>query len=166
MKSPITPSPFQAIWHARTPRERTLILIALPILALILGFVGIYEPMQARVQKLEQQLPILRAETRQMRVQAAEIERLRAAQKPDAPLDLAQRISGIAQQFHIHEALLLEPLDTHQTHAKLQGIPVETWLAWQSELARSGIRAQSATLHMENRPGFVSVDTLLVQLAF
>ena len=79
-------STLATLWAARSPRERAAISITATVLAAILIVALIWLPLERARTRLAAELPGLRASVAQMRVEAAEVQRLRTLPAREASL--------------------------------------------------------------------------------
>jgi type II secretory pathway component PulM len=90
----------------RSPRERAFLLAGGLALVVLLAYGLLYEPQNEARAKLAERLPAERAELRLMRVQAAEIQRLRTRMGDTDKGGLEQRVKasaaalGLGRKFH------------------------------------------------------------------
>lgn len=75
-----------AAWQQRTLRERRVLTIGAVLLMMILGWWGIIEPAISARKKMQQELPVLRAQSAQIQSLAKEVAELPPAAPAAQPL--------------------------------------------------------------------------------
>jgi general secretion pathway protein M len=88
----------------RSPRERAFLLAGGLALLVLLAYGLLYEPQNEARAKLAERLPAERAELRLMRVQAAEIQRLRTRMGDTGKGGLEQRVKASAAALGLGES--------------------------------------------------------------
>jgi general secretion pathway protein M len=148
-------------WHLRTPRERrVLAVVALAVAAL--AYAGVAIPLERSRQRLERELPPLRASIASLQRDADEAKRLKSMPARNAlptksPLaSLASNAGGLAgAQIAVTDA----------THVRVTGeIAFGALLEWLGNAqATHGVRVESARLEALPAPGRVRADLTLVR---
>lgn len=154
----------RAFWSARSGRERILLAAAATVLLLGLAYALILEPLYQANRKLAATLPPLRADLRLLRVQVAEIERLRGKSGPAARAggSLSHVIESSAAAHGVREALTgLTPIPPDQVRLATGDIALPDWTAWFSEMEQAGVAVQSMRVVAGDRPGMVRVEAVL-----
>jgi general secretion pathway protein M len=134
-------SSFNTFWQARSARERLTLMLGAGVLLLGLAYALILDPLMNARTKLDKRLPQLRAEVHLMRVQVAEIERLRASAKPAGQGALPGRVGVSATQAGIRDKLQ-QVVSIADDRVRVVGGPLSmtAWLAWLRDLEAQGIR--------------------------
>ncbi len=128
-------------WYAqRNVREqRSLVLGGLVLLGVLLYGV-LYAPLEQARNKLLTRLPELRAELRLMRVQTAEIERLRTSMAGAGSGTLEQRIKASAAVFDLGSAFnQFTTLAEDRIQLRTEPLANDTWVDWLADLAQRGV---------------------------
>jgi general secretion pathway protein M len=146
----------------RSARERLVLAVGGLVLLVLLGYGAVYEPMrQARI-KLAERLPTQRAELRLMRVQAAEIERLRTHMGAAGKGSLEQRIKSSAAAFNLGEAFThFTALTPEQIQLSTQPLPTGSWIDWLADLERQGVSVVRCRITASDQIGLASLDLTL-----
>jgi general secretion pathway protein M len=146
----------------RSARERRVLAAGGIVLLILVGWGLVYQPMEQSRAKLVQRLPKLRAELRLMRVQAAEIERLRTHPGDTAGGTLEQRIKASAAAFGMAEGFTrFTPLTEDQVELATRPLPTGTWIDWLADLGRRGITVARCRISGGEQGGLASLELTL-----
>lgn len=154
-------SAFNVFWQARTARERMILALGAGVLLLGLGYALVFDPLIKARGKLEKRLPQLRAEVQLMRVQVAEIERLRASSKPGGQGALLGRVGVAASEAGLRDKLQ-QVTSIAEDRVRVVGgpLPMSAWLAWFRDLEAQNIRVAYCRMTPDESGGH-TVETLL-----
>jgi type II secretory pathway component PulM len=150
-------------WLAgRSARERTTLAVGGLALLVLLGYGAVYEPVRQARAKLAERLPTQRAELRLMRVQAAEIERLRKRMGEAGKGTLEQRVKASAAAFGlVGNFTQFTPMPGEQVQLATQPLATATWSDWLSDLERQGITVLRCRISASGQPGLSSLELTL-----
>ena len=144
---------------ARSPREQRMLLFGGIALAILVGYGAVYEPMRQARARLNERLPVQRAELRLMQVQATEIERLRSRSGGPARGSLEQRIKSAAAGMNLGEAFTgFNVLSPDQVELATQALPTATWMALLAELERQGASVVRCRITPAGQTGLASLE--------
>jgi general secretion pathway protein M len=144
-------------WRERTPREQRIIAAGAALLAAAFVFAYLWLPMARERDRLALELPQLRAQSQRMRLDAEEIERLRASVK-SAPADLKDLLE--AQPGPKASELAVEP--GGRVRAVFAKVRADDWLAWAGALqTEHGIRIERARIEPLDEPNMVKATAIL-----
>lgn len=147
---------------ARNERERRTLAVGAGILLLLIGYGGVYEPLRDARAKLVERLPGQRAELRLMRIQVAEIERLRTHMGAAAQGTLEQRIKASAAAFDLGEAFTqFTALTPEQIQIATRPLPTGTWTDWLADLERQGVTVVRGRIKTGDQNGLASLELTL-----
>ena len=147
---------------ARSARERRILAVGGGILLVLIAYGGVYEPLRDARAKLVDRLPVQRAELRLMRIQVAEIERLRTHMGAAAQGTLEQRIKSSAAAFNLGEAFTqFTALTPEQIHAVTRPLPTGTWVDWLADLERQGVTVVRCRVNTSDQIGLASLELTL-----
>lgn len=124
----------------RSARERMVLYAGGIVLLVLIGYGLLYQPLDAARAKLAKRLPAERAELRLMRLQAAEIQSLRARMDNSGKGGLEQRIKSSAAAFGLGGSItqFVTQAD-NQIQLSTQAIATNTWIDWLADLERQGV---------------------------
>jgi general secretion pathway protein M len=156
------------LWNAREPRERMVIAAGLAALALALIWAYVWDPIVADRGRLVGAMPRLRAQAALMDVQAAEVERLRAAARargaapgPAAAIAEAAKAAGLGDVASGATAL-----NDGRVQVTLGPLPFDALMRLLAHLAAAhGYAVESIALKASPEPGRVQVETLVLRAA-
>ncbi len=152
----------RAFWSARNRRERLFLAIGAGALGVALLYGLAYDPLARAREKLASRLPQTRAEVRLMRVQVAEIERLRGSLPAADRGSLARTVDAGAAAQGLREALVsVDPLGQGRVRVATRAQPAAAWLAWLDELERQGVRVLSCRLSLDDKTREASLEAVL-----
>jgi general secretion pathway protein M len=153
-------------WQGRDARERALIVMGGAALGVALLWAYVWVPLEADRLRLVAALPTLRAQAQQLTLQAADVERLRAAGR--------SRGGAAPSQPAIEEALKGAGLGAGVTGVVMLGggrvqvnlgvVPFDVLVRAIAQLAEShGLAVETIALKAAGEPGKVRVETLVLQ---
>ncbi len=146
----------------RSARERTTLAVGGLVLLVLLGYGLVYEPLRQARAKLAERLPSQRTELRLMRVQAAEIERLRTQAGLVGKSSLEQRIKASAAAFGlVANFTQFTPLADEQIQLSTQPLANSTWIDWLTDLERQGVTVVRGRISASDQPGLSSLELTL-----
>ncbi len=146
----------------RSARERMSLLAGGLTLLVLLGYGLLYEPQNEARSKLAKRLPAERAELRLMRVQAAEIQRLRTRMGDSGNGGLEQRVKSSAAAFGLGESFAqFVTLANDQLQLSTQPLPTDTWIDWLADLERKGVRVVRCRITASEQAGLAKLEMTL-----
>jgi type II secretory pathway component PulM len=146
----------------RSARERMFLLAGGLTLLVLLGYGLLYEPQNEARSKLAKRLPAERAELRLMRVQAAEIQRLRTGMGDSGKGGLEQRVKASAAAFGLGESFAqFVTLANDQLQLSTQSLPTDTWIDWLTDLERQGVRVVRCRITASEQAGLAKLEMTL-----
>jgi len=146
----------------RSARERMFLLAGGLILLALFGYGLLYVPQNEARTKLAKRLPAERAELRLMRVQAAEIERLRTRMGNSGKGGLEQRVKSSAATFGLGGSFAqFVALSNDQVQLSTQPLPTSTWTDWLADLERQGVMVVRCQITASEQPGLARLDLSL-----
>lgn len=152
-------------WLARSERERRALSVAgLVVLAAVL-YGAVYEPLRQSIAKQEKRLPMQRAETRLLKVQVSEIERLRVkAQDLPAGTSLAKRVEVLLAELGLKDSVeRSDSTQSSQLSLTLKPLALDTWLSLLEGLDRRGIEVVSCQLARDDKSGALKPELLILR---
>jgi type II secretory pathway component PulM len=146
----------------RSARERMTLLAGGLILLALLGYGLLYEPQDEARTKLAKRLPAERAELRLMRVQAAEIQRLRTRLGDSGKGGLEQRVKSSAATFGLGGSFVqFVTLANDQIQLSTQPLPTNTWTEWLADLERHGVMVVRCRITASEQAGLARLELTL-----
>ena len=146
----------------RSVRERMFLLAGGLILLVLLGYGLLYVPQNEARAKLAKRLPAERAELRLMRVQAAEIQRLRTRMGDSGKGGLEQRVKSSAATFGIGGSFAqFVTLANDQVQLSTQPLPTNTWIDWLADLERQGVMVVRCRITASEQAGLARLELTL-----
>jgi type II secretory pathway component PulM len=148
--------------NGRSARERMFLLAGGLILLVLLGYGLLYVPQNEARTKLAKRLPAQRAELRLMRVQAAEIQRLRTRMGDSGKGGLEQRVKASAATFGIGGSFAqFSALANDQVQLSTQPLPTSTWTDWLADLERQGVMIVRCRITASEQAGLAKLEMTL-----
>jgi general secretion pathway protein M len=151
-------------WQERDTRERALIALGGAALAVAVVWAYVWAPLKADRVRLAAALPTLRAQAQQLALEAADVERLRAAARsrgsaPPSPPAIEQTlksaglgVAGVAM------------LGGGRVQVNLGVVPFDPLVRGIAQLGEShGLAVETIVLKATGEPGKVRVETLVLQ---
>jgi len=158
--------PLRAAWDTRNPRERIALGLGALVLALLLLYAFVWEPLRAEQKRLRQSLPLLRAQAAQFAADAAEARRLRsvAQAQPDRSSTRAS-LEALAERAGVRASIKsITEVSGGRVQVALDPLAYEALVRWFGELARgTGFAVETLQLRPGAAPGTVMVQTLVLK---
>lgn len=144
-------------WQERTAREQAIIVIGGALLAIGLAYAYAWLPVAESRARLMSELPRLRAQAQQIRIDAAEIERLRGATTA-APRDLKAALTAASVKLARDSTVSAEP--DGRVRVVFASVRADDWVTWVSALAiEQGIRIVEVRVDTLEAAGTVKVNS-------
>ncbi len=152
-------------WDSRTARERQTLALAALVLLPLLAYLLLWQPAHTALTKLRASVPVMRVQTKQLRVQAVEVAMLR--HRPHlAVLDasaLKSAIEASADRHQMRDALsTLVAQEPNAVRVTLASVSFEQWLRWLRVLQQEQhVRADSVSIAVMPQAGMVKISATL-----
>ncbi len=151
-------------WRSLQPRERLVLGIGSPLVAIMLAYGLLWLPLQRELTRLRVSVPQVRAQLEQMRSQAQEVVRLRA-QTRDAPSggNLLTLLERSAQERGLRQYITrMEPEGQGAVRLGLDAVGFNTLIGWLAELQQqNSVHVDSASISARTESGMVDARLLL-----
>ncbi|RRQ21462.1 type II secretion system protein GspM [Thiohalobacter thiocyanaticus] len=149
------------------PRERLIVAGGAAVLLLLVLWLGLWEPLDQRVEELEQSVAVQEEEFTWMQQAAAEIQQLRRSGGQAAAglqgrsllavVDQATRAAGLNSGLK-----RIEPEGQSRVRVQFEQIGFDDFMRWLDGLHRQyGVFTQSITIEREEAPGRVNIRLTL-----
>ncbi|HUR41619.1 MAG TPA: type II secretion system protein M [Verrucomicrobiae bacterium] len=153
-------------WAALAPREQRILGVGGIVLAGVILFLGVWEPMVAARKERREALDDARAVAAMLEQLAVEKQRNRgpaaagsASQSLLAVVDASRRASGVTKP-----PSRLQPEGDATVRIWLEDVPFDALLRWLAELQqRHGVRVDTADIERESAPGLVNARLTLMR---
>ena len=149
--------------RALPPRERWL-LIGGGVGLLLILYLSLWLPMQRELSKLRTSVPQEKVQLAQMRVQAMEINQLRASGRvPQSGGNLLVNLEQSATTNGIRGRIIrMEPAGTNGANLSLEGVHFNALIGWLANLQnQGGVRIEKATFEAQPAAGTVNARLVL-----
>jgi len=148
-------------WRERSAREQLVLGAGIAIVLALLGYGWLWQPMVADLDRLDEQLPRLRAQAEQMQRAGDEIARLRA-RPPGGAIDPSQLAALITRSAASHQltGLRIAPeTERRGIQVSMDRARFNAWLAWIDELHRTHrLVVTNVRVHALDAPGMVRIE--------
>ena len=154
--------PWRARWNALGARERRAASVLAAFLGAVLFYVLIWSPVEGGLARSRARLASVQAQLAQVREQAALVTGLRAAARVEAPADPAAAVQRAAEHNGLREQVKRVDLEgARGVRVQIEAAPFPALMSLMVELQQSGLRAESANLERNAKPGTVNARLLL-----
>ncbi|MBU1691491.1 MAG: type II secretion system protein M [Gammaproteobacteria bacterium] len=156
---------FQQFWMQASPRERWLIGGGFGLLLVVVLVFYVWQPLVHDRQKLRANLPQLRASAEQMRLNAAEVARLKmlpaAASSQNGGIRSAVENSSVA--FKLRDSMSQISVEGDgRVSISMTTVPFDSWVRWLGHLQEQyRIRLESCQVEALPQPGMVRIKAVL-----
>lgn len=149
-------------WTERSQRERVIVVFGTSLVAALVLWLGVYQPIDAERQRLSERVPQLRATLQKMQAQAEQVQSVQSRPKP-ASLEIA--LEEAATQSGLANANIAAD-GPDRARASFTSVEFNKWIQWAGRLqAERAIRIESAQVEALPEPGMVKVTAVLVSAA-
>jgi general secretion pathway protein M len=154
--------PWRNRWNALGARERKAASALAAFFAVVLFYLLIWSPVQGGLARSQARLTSVQSQLAQVRYQAALVESLRAAPRVEAPADAGSAVQQAAERHGLREQVKRVDADgARSVRVQIEAAPFPALMALLVELQRAGLRAESASLERNAKPGTVNARLLL-----
>ena len=144
-------------WQDRTAREKAIIAIGGALLAFALAYAYAWLPVARSRERLMSELPRLRAQAQQIRIDAEEVGRLRGPANI-APRDIKVALTAASATLARDATVTPEP--DGRVRVAFASVRADDWVAWVSALAlEQGIRIVEVRVDTLETAGTVRVNS-------
>lgn len=156
--------PVHRAWNARSPRERSIIVVLAIVLGATLYLWLIRSADRARA-RLRPAVMMLQTQQMELERDAAEISRLRAIPPaPASPTHLRTLVQEQVETAGLTGALTaIEAVTPDEVRVVIGSVQFSRWLDWISKLQSLQIRLSSCRIEALSSAGLVSVTGTLVR---
>lgn len=159
---------FKAYWAARAPRERMMLAGGMAAAIILLLYVLVWDPIQTSRARLATELPKLRAQAAQLRLDAEQAEGLRGRIKSnDSGRPLPSVIDTSAKAAGLRDSIKqIQSLSNDRTQINLSNVGFDALVQWLAGLGASdGIAVETMNASAASQSGRVQVESLVVRSA-
>lgn len=155
-------------WDALGARERLILIVGAALLALLLLWAVLWQPLVSGVRQMEDEVTAQRENLRWMQTSAAELQQLRGSATPAAAGLGGRSLLAVADQSARSAGLgnglkRIEPESADAVRVRLEGVAFDTVIMWLDGLAReSGVLASSVTVERAATANQVNVRLTLI----
>lgn len=157
-------NPLRESWHTRSPRERTVIVVAACILVIALYLLLVVSAERAR-GPLHDNVTLLRMQAARMDQQALDYSHLQAM--PSATVSTTDLRSLMREQIDsaglAGSLIRIDALDANQVVVVFGAVAFADWLDWIDALKSQHVRLDACRIEALSSPGMVSVTATLVR---
>lgn len=156
---------FQQFWKQSSPRERWLIGGGFGLLLAAVLFFYVLQPVVRDRQKLRASLPQLRVNAERMRLDAAEVTRLRtlpsSSSLPNGGIRGA--VEASAEVFKLRDSISQASVEGEgRISIAMTTVPFDSWVRWLGHLQEQyRIRLESCRVEALPQPGMVRIKAVL-----
>ncbi len=155
----------KARWDSLSASEQRTLTWGACILLPILAYVALWQPAHGALDKLHRNLPLLRSQLAQMKVQSDEVQSLRQHAQPAVPDGAAMKKiveDAAAREGWAAPAFLLELTEQNDVRIVVESVPFSRWLHFLRELeATHHIRVATISVSPSSAQGVVKVSGTL-----
>lgn len=156
-------TPYLSWWQGLAPRERQLLAVGGAVLLFFILYALLWAPMQRQLTRLRVTVPQDAAKLAQMRMQAQQIQQLKARVPANANrgsllsvLEQSATTRGLRQQIS-----RMEPDGQTGARVFFEEVGFDTLISWIAELQSQGIRVENVTVSRRPAAGIVNARLLL-----
>ncbi len=156
------PANITLFWRQRTQAERRTLTLGGTVLAIALLYAFIWHPLSQERQRLQASLPQLRTAAAQMRLQSAEVARLRSLPQKDFGNNLRSAVEYANAHGNIGAPSQIMALDEGRVRIEFNAVAFDSWVDWLNILqTEQGVRVESAEITALPEPGMVNIKAVL-----
>ena len=151
-------------WSELQHRDQLILRYSAVIVALLLFYLFIVDPVQSGRDDAEQRLRSAQEAYAVAQRQASDLKDARSNAGAPQTGSLLTRVESSAQQQGLREALRrLQPSGDNQIQVSLEGASYSQLMQWLSSLRQQGVRAQRVDIQLDRTSDLLGVQLLLVR---
>ena len=155
---------FKARWDGLQPREQQILRFSAVILALLLFYLLIIDPVYSGRDDAEQRLRSAQEAFSVAQRQALDLKAAASNRETSASGSLLTQVESSAQQQGLRNALKrLQPSGDDQIQVSLEGASYTQLIQWLSSLHQSGVRAQRVDIQLDRASDLLGVQLVLAR---
>jgi general secretion pathway protein M len=149
-------------WTERSPRERVIVAAGASLVAALVLFLFVYEPIDAERLRLRERVPQLKLTLQKMQAQAEQVKSVQSRPK-SASLEVALKETA-AQSGLANANIALDGPD--RARVSFASVEFNRWIQWTGRLqTERAIRIESAQVEALREPGMAKINALLASSA-
>jgi len=154
--------PWKKRWQALGAREQRALSVLAVFLVPVLLYLLVWTPVESGLARSRARLSTVQGQLAQVREQAALVAGLRAQPRSEAPADAASAVQEAAAANGLREQVKRVDADNASSvRVQLEAAPFPALMSLLVELQQKGLRAESATIERNAKPGTVNARLLL-----
>lgn len=152
-------------WQARDARERVILGVGGSLVAVLLLYLLVWEPIQTDRQRLLRDLPKMRVQVEQFRRDAEEAEALRArARSRTATQSLPATVEASARQAQLGSGIKsVQAMGTDRAQVSGATVSFDNLVRWMATVAQSEGITVDALQASAGEPGRVQIESLILK---
>ena len=155
---------FKARWDGLQSREQQILRFSAVILALLLFYLLIIDPVYSRRDDAEQRLRSAQEAFAVAQRQALDLKAAASDPGAQASGSLLTQVESSAQQQGLRNALKrLQPTGEDQIQVSLEGASYAQLIQWLSNLNQSGVRAERVDIQLDRASDLLGVQLVLAR---
>ena len=154
--------PWRNRWNALGARERRMVSALAVFLGAVFFYLAIWLPVEGGLARSQARLATVQAQLAQVREQAALVASLRATPRTDGPADAASAVQEAAVRNGLREQVKRVDADgARSVRVQLEAASFPALMSLLVDLQQAGLRAESATIERNAKPGTIDARLLL-----
>jgi general secretion pathway protein M len=154
--------PWKRKWNALGARERRALSLLAVFLGPVLLYLIVWIPVESGLARSKARLATVQAQLAQVREQAALVASLRGAPRAEAPADAASAVQEAVAQNALKEQVKRVDADSESSvRVLVEAAPFPALMALLVDLQKKGLRAETAKIERNAKPGTVNANLLL-----
>jgi type II secretory pathway component PulM len=155
---------FKARWDALQAREQQILRFSAVLVALLLFYLLIIDPVYSGRDDAEQRLRSAQEAFSVAQRQALDLKAASSNRETPASGSLLTQVESSAQQQGLRNALKrLQPSGDDQIQVSLEGASYTQLIQWLSSLHQSGVRAQRVDIQLDRASDLLGVQLVLAR---
>lgn len=150
-------------WAGLQPRERQLLRLAAVLLAALLLYALVWQPLQRAREAQAERLERAEESLRWMRGAVAELQSLRAAGRPEPdPRPLLTVVDATAKAAELQGTIRrIQPVGSDDVRVTLEGASYRAVVSWLADMHTRGVQVRELSAQRDAEPGRVSANLVL-----
>jgi len=151
-------------WSGLQTREQQVLRFGAIILALLLAYLLVIDPVYSGRENAKQRLQATREAVSVMQSQAADLMASSVTAQTSGSGSLLTLIESSAEERGLRDALRrLQPTGNDQMQVSLEGASYAQLIQWLGDLDEQGVRAIRADIQLDNQTDLLEVQLLLAR---
>ncbi len=155
----------RAYWAVRAPRERMMLAGGGAVAIVLLLYLFVWDPIQSSRARLAAELPKLREQAAQFRIDTEQVQALRGRMKADGGQPLPALLESSSKAAGIRDSIKqIQTLSDDRAQINVTNVGFDALVRWLATIGTSdGITVETINASRAGQSGRVQVESMVVR---